>query len=46
MDFGFVESYNALLRLVIDQDEKILYIIWEYYSRDKDEMCIRDRSAR
>lgn len=35
MDFGFVESYNALLRLVIDQDEKVLYIIWEYYSRDK-----------
>ena len=35
MDFGFVESYNALLRLVVDQDEKILYIIWEYYSRDK-----------
>lgn len=37
MDFGFVESYNALVRLVIDQDEKILYIIWEYYSRDKDD---------
>lgn len=35
MDFGFVESYNALLRLVIDQNEKVLYIIWEYYSRDK-----------
>lgn len=37
MDFGFVESYNALLRLVIDQDKKVLYIIWEYYSRDKDD---------
>lgn len=35
MDFGFVTSYNALLRLVIDQDSKTLYIIWEYYSRDK-----------
>lgn len=35
MDFGFVTSYNALLRLVIDQDKKILYIIWEYYSKDK-----------
>lgn len=35
MDFGFVTSYNALLRLVIDQDNKVLYIIWEYYSRDK-----------
>ncbi len=42
MDFGFVESYNALLRLVIDQDEKILYIIWEYYSRDKDDTEIEE----
>lgn len=31
MDFGFEESYNALLRLAIDHDEKILYIYWEYY---------------
>lgn len=31
MDFGFVTSYNALLRLCIDDDEKILYIYWEYY---------------
>lgn len=35
MDFGFVTSYNALVRLAIDHDEKILYIYWEYYSRDK-----------
>lgn len=35
MDFGFEVSYNALLRLVVDHDEKILYIIWEYYSRGK-----------
>lgn len=42
MDFGFVESYNALLRLVIDQDEKVLYIIWEYYSRDKDDTQIEE----
>lgn len=42
MDFGFVESYNALLRMVVDQDEKILYIIWEYYSRDKDDTEIED----
>ena len=31
MDFGFVTSYNALVRLCIDDDEKILYIYWEYY---------------
>lgn len=35
MDFGFVDSYNAVLRLAIDHDRKILYIYWEYYSRDK-----------
>ena len=35
MDLGFVTSYNALLRLAIDHDKKILYIYWEYYSRDK-----------
>lgn len=31
MDFGFEESFNALLRLAVDHDEKILYIYWEYY---------------
>ncbi|GIM29887.1 hypothetical protein CPJCM30710_25530 [Clostridium polyendosporum] len=31
MDFGFETSYNALLRLAIDDEEKILYIYWEYY---------------
>lgn len=35
MDFGFVTSYNALLRLAIDHDNKILYILWEYYSKGK-----------
>ena len=35
MDFGMVESFNALLRMAIDHEEKILYIYWEYYSRDK-----------
>ncbi|WP_313132627.1 PBSX family phage terminase large subunit [Anaerocolumna sp.] len=37
MDFGFVVSYNALLRLAIDHDNKILYIYWEYYSKGKDD---------
>lgn len=31
MDFGFEESYNALIRLAVDDKEKILYIYWEYY---------------
>jgi len=31
MDFGFETSYNALLRLAIDHNERILYIHWEYY---------------
>lgn len=35
MDFGFVTSYNAVVRMLIDHDEKILYLYDEYYSRDK-----------
>lgn len=35
MDFGFVTSYNALLRLAIDHEAKTLYILWEYYSKGK-----------
>jgi phage terminase large subunit len=42
MDFGFVDSYNAILRLAIDHDRKILYIYWEYYSRDKTDPEIAD----
>ncbi|WP_195603787.1 PBSX family phage terminase large subunit [Clostridium tyrobutyricum] len=30
-DFGFEKSYNALVRMCIDDDNKILYIYWEYY---------------
>lgn len=35
MDFGFVTSYNAALRMLIDHEKKILYIYREYYSRNK-----------
>ncbi|MFP3634730.1 PBSX family phage terminase large subunit [Bacillus sp. SIMBA_033] len=31
MDFGFEESYNAVIRLAVDPDQKELYIFWEYY---------------
>lgn len=30
-DFGFETSYNAILRVVVDHNEKILYIYYEYY---------------
>jgi len=31
MDFGFVTSYNALVRIAIDHEERTLYIYSEYY---------------
>lgn len=33
MDFGFVESYNAVVRMAVDTDKHYLYIYWEYYKR-------------
>lgn len=34
MDFGFVDSYNAVIRMAIDDKRKYLYVYWEYYKRD------------
>src|SRR5690606_13616183 len=31
MDFGFEESYNAVVRLAVDHKNKHLYIYWQYY---------------
>lgn len=31
MDFGFEESYNAVVKMAVDDKEKILYIYKEYY---------------
>lgn len=31
MDFGFEDSYNALIRVAIDRQRKHLYIYSEYY---------------
>lgn len=31
MDFGFEDSYNAVVRMAIDDKRKYLYIYWEYY---------------
>lgn len=33
MDFGFVESYNAVLRMCVDREKQWLYVYWEYYKR-------------
>lgn len=31
MDFGFETSYNAVVRMAIDHENKWLYLYWEYY---------------
>jgi len=31
MDFGFQESYNAVVRMAVDHERKWLYLYWEYY---------------
>jgi phage terminase large subunit len=31
MDFGFEKSFNALLRVAVDHENRYLYIYWEYY---------------
>lgn len=31
MDFGFEESYNAVVRMAIDKENKWLYLYWEFY---------------
>lgn len=35
MDFGFVTSYNAIVRMIVDHENKILYIFDCYYTRNK-----------
>jgi phage terminase large subunit len=34
MDFGFVESYNALVKMAVDKRNQVLYIYWEYYKNN------------
>lgn len=31
MDFGFEVSYNAVVRMAVDDANKVLYLYWEYY---------------
>lgn len=43
MDFGFIDSYNAVVRLAVDHEKKYLYIYWEYYDRGKtDDVTVED----
>jgi phage terminase large subunit len=45
MDFGFVTSYNAIVRMVVDDtdpDNKDLYIYWQYYKNQMTD----DRTAK
>lgn len=34
MDFGFVDSFNAVVRMAVDHESKYLYIYWEYYKNN------------
>lgn len=34
MDFGFVNSYNAVVRMAVDLNELTLYIYWQYYKNN------------
>ena len=46
MDFGFEESYNAVLQMAVDDENKYLYIYSEYYKNhmtdDKTAVELRD----
>jgi phage terminase large subunit len=42
MDFGFEESYNAVVRIAVDDRNKWLYIYWEYYKNHMTD----DRTAK
>lgn len=45
MDFGFVNSYNACVRCAVDDENKYLYIYWEWYERGLTDDQIVDRLA-
>lgn len=34
MDFGFVNSYNAIVKMAVDDVNKYLYVYWEYYKNN------------
>lgn len=45
MDFGFEVSYNAVVRMAVDDENKVLYVWWEYYKNQQtDPETARDLS--
>lgn len=43
MDFGFQTSYNALVRMVVDREQQILYIFGEYYkNKQTDDITVEE----
>lgn len=46
LDFGFVESYNALSDMVIDHENKILYIFDEYYNKEQTDIELAEGLER
>lgn len=35
VDWGFVTSYNAVVRVAVDEEAQDLYLYWEYYDKGK-----------
>ncbi|MBU5214367.1 PBSX family phage terminase large subunit [Bacillus oleronius] len=46
LDFGFVESYNAFVRMAIDHENKYLYIFEQYYKRGLTDVELADDLER
>ncbi len=46
MDFGFITSYNAIIRVAIDNEKKDLYIYDVYYSKGLTDNLIADEITR
>lgn len=42
LDFGFEESYNAVVRVAVDLDNKILYVYWNYYRNKETDDVLAD----
>ena len=45
-DFGFVTSYNAVVRCAVDSSRKWLYIYWEFYERELTDDVFADKLER
>lgn len=45
MDFGFVKSYNAILKGAVDEEKQDLILYWEYYDKGKtDDVTVQEIS--